>query len=176
MAKISSVRCVPCTSNTQCSITGARGCGSLQTGGEPRPSCAQFPRDRPAPGLSPFAETLYLQSRSPFHIPVSRIVEILESIERITTKLRSRADEHSAAHGTVGPATHGVLEIALGSSATPIASRAHRGLREWAYNRISMIRRVQMQVPMGPTPSELEKLNTLIREFKDLNRDLWNFL
>lgn len=123
-----------------------------------------------------FPEELRAQSHSPFHIAMSRIVDILESIEAITASLRSRASEHSVAHGTVGAVTGGVLAIGLGPAATPVASHGRRALREWAYNRISMIRRVKLQLSITSTSSERGQLDLLIREFRDLNRDLWDFL
>lgn len=139
-------------------------------------SLVRAPPAAPVAGPASPMEHLRTEGHSPFYIAVSRILVVLERIERITSNIQSRADSFTVAHGTVGAVMGEVLAIGLGPGAAPVASHGRQGLRQWAYDRISSIRRVQLQLSNTTTPSDRGQLDRLIREFRGWNQDLLRYL
>lgn len=130
----------------------------------------------PRPAVPGLADGLRNQSRSPFYITVSQIVDTLEQIQQITTKLSSEADDHDVQTGLVGTATQGVLAVAVARAALAVSVHWQKKSREHGLNKMSFFRRAKLQMAASATSSEHGRLEKLIGEFAELNRNLWEFL
>lgn len=125
-----------------------------------------------------FTEELEDESRSPFYIAVTQIVDILEKVQEVSTKIRilQRKADRGVGKGLVETATPGILAIALGSAAVPISLGGQKRSLERSLSKISFFRRTKFQVAISETSSEKEQLDDLIEEFAKWNRKIWDFL
>lgn len=131
---------------------------------------------RTVPAVPGLADELRNQSRLPFYITVSQIVETLEKIQQITAKLSSEEDDHDVQTGLVGTATQGVLAVAVAGAASAVSVHWQKKSREQGLNKMSFFRRAKLQVAALANSSEHGRLEKLIGEFAKLNRNLWEFL